>query len=70
MMLNNDAEGRWINGTIGTVSKIKKDALAVRLLDGAVETVKPYKWGINRFMTLAETAGSLHLIFIWSENAL
>ena len=49
MLLNNDAEGRWINGTIGTVSEIEEDGLAVRLLDGATETVKPYKWSINRF---------------------
>ena len=49
MLLNNDAEGRWINGTIGTIAKIKKDELSVRLLDGATETVKPFKWSINRF---------------------
>ncbi len=49
MMLNNDAEGRWINGTIGTVAAIKKESLTVRLLDGANETIKPYRWNINRF---------------------
>lgn len=49
MLLNNDVEGRWINGTIGTIAKINKDGLAVRLLDGATETVKPFKWSINRF---------------------
>ena len=49
MLLNNDAEGRWINGTIGTIAKVKNDGLAVRLLDGATETVKPFKWSINRF---------------------
>lgn len=49
MLLNNDAGGRWINGTIGTINRIRKEALVVKLLDGATETVKPYKWGINRY---------------------
>ncbi len=49
MLLNNDAEGRWINGTIGTVAGIKSESLTVKLLDGVSETVKPYKWSINRF---------------------
>jgi len=49
MLLNNDAEGRWVNGTIGTVSKIKKEGLSVTLLDGTTETVKPFKWSINRY---------------------
>ncbi len=49
MLLNNDAEGRWINGTIGKISKIRKESLSVRLLDGNTETVKPYKWSVNRF---------------------
>lgn len=49
MLLNNDPEGRWINGTIGTIAGISKDDLIVKLLDGATETVKPYKWSVNRF---------------------
>lgn len=49
MLLNNDAEGRWINGTIGRIGKIGREKLSVRLLDGNTETVKPYKWSVNRF---------------------
>lgn len=49
MLLNNDAEGRWINGTIGRISRIEREGLSVRLLDGSTETVKPYKWNVNRF---------------------
>ncbi len=49
MLLNNDAEGRWINGTIGTISKIKNDCLEIRMADGSVEEVKPYKWSVCRF---------------------
>lgn len=49
MLLNNDAEGRWINGTIGVVSKIGKDGLEVKLRDGDTEQVNPFKWSINRY---------------------
>lgn len=49
MLLNNDSKGRWINGTIGTITGIKRDALEVRLLDGSNHTVEPYTWGITRY---------------------
>ncbi len=49
MLLNNDAAGRWINGTIGTVVAIDDDNLQVRLQDGSVEDVKPNKWNVYRF---------------------
>lgn len=49
MLLNNDPEGRWINGTLGTISNIKGDYLEVRLQDGSVEEVTPFKWKISRF---------------------
>lgn len=49
MLLNNDTGGRWINGTIATISKIKKGSLEVRMAEGKTETVKPFKWHINRY---------------------
>jgi len=49
MLLNNDAAGRWINGTIGTVEAINEDSLEVKLADGAVEEVLPHKWDVWRF---------------------
>jgi len=55
MLLNNDPEGRWINGTIGTVSKIKGDYLEVRLQDGGIEEVTPFKWEICRLFWNEET---------------
>jgi len=55
MLLNNDPGGRWINGTIGTVGKIKDDYLEVRLQDGGVEEVTPFKWQIGRFFWNEET---------------
>ena len=49
MLVNNDASGRWINGTLGTVTDIAKDAdgdwqVAVELEDGNVVTVDPHTW--------------------------
>ena len=49
MLLNNDSGGRWINGTIATISKIKKGSLEVKMADGKIDTVKPFKWHINRY---------------------
>jgi len=49
MLLNNDPEGRWINGTIGTVEEIEDEKLEVRLNDGSVGAVRPVKWDVFRF---------------------
>lgn len=49
MLLNNDSAGRWINGTLGTVVGIEEDCLEVRLSNGPVEEVKPFKWNVYRF---------------------
>ncbi len=49
MLLNNDAEGRWINGTIGTIVQIWDKYLEVRLSNGRIEQVKPFKWDVYRF---------------------
>lgn len=49
MLLNNDAGGRWINGTIGRVSEIGGGSLAVKLPGGITERVQPFKWSVNRF---------------------
>jgi len=49
MLLNNDAEGRWINGTIGTIVQIWDKYLEVRLSNGRIEEVRPHKWDVYRF---------------------
>jgi len=49
MLLNNDSEGRWINGSIGSVHKIKEDRLSVKLAGGSVEEVTPFTWSIYKF---------------------
>ncbi|HRZ86425.1 MAG TPA: AAA family ATPase [bacterium] len=55
MFLNNDAAGRWVNGTIGVVKEIAfdaakgEDAVVVAMPDGTEEDVLPYTWEIFHF---------------------
>lgn len=56
MMLNNDMEGRWVNGSIGKVTNIEFDAgssedvLHIQLdgEDGIVK-VEPYTWELHKY---------------------
>ncbi|MFA6434410.1 MAG: AAA family ATPase [Elusimicrobiales bacterium] len=70
MFLNNDAAGRWVNGTMGTVADIISDrcsideVVLVRLADGGLEKVKPHAWELFHYnydpasgKIIAETAG-------------
>ncbi|HIE17219.1 MAG TPA: WYL domain-containing protein [Dehalococcoidia bacterium] len=61
MMLNNDAEGRWVNGTIGKIITIKdkgdNEPLIIATLSSGLEVkITPHKWEIYRFFI---EAGSL-----------
>ena len=55
MMLNNDAAGRWVNGSIATIDSLEKDeegadSLFVRLRDGGdLVDVAPHTWDLVRF---------------------
>ncbi|MBI2436436.1 MAG: AAA family ATPase [Candidatus Magasanikbacteria bacterium] len=53
MLLNNDKQGRWINGTIGKIESIEKDEgvhiVWVELPDGTVEAVTQYTWDMYAF---------------------
>jgi ATP-dependent DNA helicase PIF1 len=58
MMLNNDADGRWVNGSIGEITAIAKDVngdrvIVAELADGEVE-IAPYTWEIYRFQVDGE----------------
>ncbi|MHB8771019.1 MAG: AAA family ATPase [Syntrophales bacterium] len=68
MLLNNDASGRWINGTIGRVTGFVQDAegqdmIAADLDTGEPVAIAPYRWEIYRFFLkdgelASEVAGS------------
>lgn len=54
MMLNNDSQRRWVNGTIGKIIDIKKDKenqdqIIVQFSDGTKEKVTPFTWELFRF---------------------
>lgn len=43
MMVNNDTEGRWVNGSIGSIIDFTKDGIKVKIND-ETHTVTPYQW--------------------------
>jgi len=51
MLLNNDPEGRWVNGTMAVVRRIRPDdeEIVVALPDGSEEVVEPFQWDLFRF---------------------
>ncbi len=64
MMLNNDAHGRWVNGTMAAVQDIMRglpgeaDVIHVRLDDGSVEPVEAVSWELFHF-TVDKEAGRI-----------
>jgi len=54
MMLNNDAEGRWVNGSIGKITDIIQndtgpDVVVAELADDDIVEITPHTWEIYRF---------------------
>ena len=44
-----DSGGRYYNGTLGTVSFIRKDSVDIITDDGVKATISPYTWSINNY---------------------
>lgn len=66
MLVNNDSSGRWINGTLGTVTDIAKDTdgvgtadgdwrVAVELEDGGAVRVDPHTWEMYEYAVDPDT---------------
>jgi len=60
MMLNNDTEGRWVNGSIGKITGITQnwkgeDIIIAELADDEEVEITPFTWEIFRFFV--ETGG-------------
>ncbi|MCX7943368.1 MAG: AAA family ATPase [Deltaproteobacteria bacterium] len=53
MLINNDAEGRWINGTIGRILDFEQIddlfAIVAELDNGEVVEITPYTWKLIRY---------------------
>ena len=52
MLVNNDPNGRWVNGTVGKIIGIEKDAkendsIIVEVLNGDKVNVAPYTWKVS-----------------------
>jgi hypothetical protein len=59
MMLNNDTEDRWVNGSIGEITSITQnrkgeDVIIAELADGDEVEITPFTWEISRFFVEAE----------------
>jgi len=48
MLLNNDKEERWINGTVGKIIQLGREIVVVQLLNGDEVQVNPHKWDIYK----------------------
>lgn len=48
MMLRNDSEGRWVNGSMGRVAKLARGTLTVDI-DGVQHEVEPVTWERHRY---------------------
>jgi ATP-dependent DNA helicase PIF1 len=56
MMLNNDSEGRWVNGTVGEITGIAqgkngKPVITAELSQSGRQEIQPFEWEIFRFKT-------------------
>ncbi len=64
MLLNNDKDRRWVNGSVGYIAAINQedgaaDVIIVRFADGSTAEVTPHTWELFRF---SYDAGSRRLI--------
>jgi energy-coupling factor transporter ATP-binding protein EcfA2 len=50
MLINNDTDKRWINGTLGYVSKLENDAVFVKLDNGNEHAVTRYTWSYYKYV--------------------
>lgn len=60
MFLNNDANGRWVNGTLGEVEEIDEfeEEILVKTADKKTVSVSPHKWTLYKY-TFNESSGRL-----------
>ena len=62
MMLRNDAEGRWVNGSMGTVAKLKRGDLTVEI-NGVQHEVEPATWERHRY-TVSAASNELQRVVV------
>lgn len=56
MLLNNDSQGRWVNGSVGKIIKIQQgkqdeeDVLVVKINEGETVEVSKYTWDVYKYV--------------------
>jgi ATP-dependent DNA helicase PIF1 len=59
MMVKNDVQGRWVNGSIGKVERLSEKEISVRFADGKVHPVEPVSWD-NKIYTWDKGANTIN----------
>lgn len=49
MFVNNDSAGRWVNGTIGSVTKIGQESICAKINSGGNVEVSPHTWDLYKY---------------------
>lgn len=49
IMLVNDSEGRWVNGSLGTITSLDEQYVTVRIDNNGEYQVEPYTWSIKEY---------------------
>lgn len=62
MLLNNDAEGRWVNGSVGKITKILRrsglaEVVKVKLSEGETVDVLPHTWELFKMRVETGSGG-------------
>lgn len=50
IMLVNDTGGRWVNGTMGTITELSDNHITVQIDNGGECRVDPYTWSIKEYV--------------------
>ena len=57
MMLTNDIENKWQNGSLGTILNIEIRQIKIHLDNGNDVSVRPYDWSIERYVVVEQQIG-------------
>lgn len=61
MMLINDKEDRFQNGSLGTIEELDRDFLVIRLDNGKTVNVERYTWEITKYEIVTDSSGKKKL---------
>ena len=50
IMLVNDSEGRWVNGSMGTIADLSSNSITVQIDNEGEYRVDPYTWSIKEYV--------------------